>query len=128
MVRILVFIILAASSISSAAAQTQIDIGVKGGLNVANLITKPLDGETYDPRVSYHAGAFILFKRAKFGIQPEFIFSQQGSKFSRQNATFYNQGVMYSGAPLHLDLNYTYINIPVMFKFYHNNGFNLQLG
>jgi hypothetical protein len=63
--------------------------------------------------VGFHGGAFTLFKFAMFGIQPELLYSQQGSKFS---------DVQFD------ELKTSYVTIPVMAKFYLFPGFNIQAG
>ena len=94
-------------------AQTQVAIGLKGGLNFANLDVSSATN-TYNNRTGYHAGAFVLFKFAKIGIQPEIVFSQQGSTV-KINTTDY-------------DANFSYVNIPIMLKLYTVAGINLQVG
>jgi hypothetical protein len=95
-------------------SQAQFAIGIKAGPNFANINTDASAGENYKSRTGFHGGAFALIKLSKFGIQPELIFSQQGStvKFDNQD----------------LDANYSYINIPVMLKLYLVAGLNLQVG
>jgi hypothetical protein len=84
-------------------AQAQLSIGVKAGPNFANLNVHDANA-TYQSRTGWHGGAFVLIKLAKVGIQPEVLFSQQGStiKFNQQN----------------LKANYSYINVPIIVKLY----------
>ncbi|MEM1405557.1 MAG: porin family protein [Bacteroidota bacterium] len=91
-------------------AQAGFRLGLKGGLNFANLDT---DIDT-DSRTGFHAGAFATIKLTKFAIQPEIIFSQQGSEIDINGSD--------------LESNFSYINIPVMLKLYLIGGLNLQLG
>lgn len=95
-------------------AQVQVAVGIKGGPNFANINTESSVGENYKSRTGFHAGAFTLFKFTKVGIQPELLFSQQGStvQFNSQD----------------LERNYSYINIPIMLKLYTVAGINLQAG
>jgi hypothetical protein len=95
-------------------AQASFAIGLKGGPNFANINTSDAAG-TYKSRTGFHVGAFTLIKLTKIGIQPELIFSQQGSKFK------------YSGSP-DLESNFSYINIPVIIKLYTIAGINIQAG
>jgi len=97
-----------------ASAQAQFAVGIKGGLNFAKLDVSGSFSDNYKGRTGYHAGAFALVKVGMIGIQPEVIFSRQGStlKVNSQN----------------LDQNYDYINIPVIAKFYLPLGLNLQAG
>lgn len=106
---IVVFTLFAVESFS----QAKFALGIKGGPNFANLdVSQP--GATYKSRTGWHGGAFVLMKVGKIGIQPEILFSQQGSKvkFDTQN----------------LNSNFNYINIPVMLKLYTVAGINLQVG
>lgn len=95
-------------------AQVQVALGLKAGPNFASIDTKASAGQNYKSRTGFHAGAFALFKITKFAIQPEILFSQQGSKI-----TFQGQD---------LEQNYSYINIPIMLKLYLIGGLNLQAG
>src|SRR6478609_7402764 len=80
--------------------QAQVAIGLKGGLNFSKLdISQGVSN--VDNRTGYHAGAFVLVKLAMIGIQPEVLFSKQGSSY-KVNTTNY-------------EANYDYINVPVMF-------------
>jgi len=99
---------------SGAFAQGEFAIGIKGGLNFANINTSSAQA-TYDSRTGYNAGAFLLLKFGKIGIQPEVLFSSQGSK------VHYN----FSNS---VDQNFSYVNIPVIVKLYTVAGINLQIG
>jgi hypothetical protein len=95
-------------------AQAEFALGIKAGPNFASLNNESTFGENYKSRTGFHAGAFALIKLTKIGIQPELIFSQQGSKVE-----FNNQD---------LESNYSYLNIPIMVKLYLVAGLNLQVG
>jgi Outer membrane protein beta-barrel domain len=95
-------------------AQVQFSLGIKGGVNFANLDVNSSVSDNYKNRTGFHGGAFALFKLTAFAIQPEVIFSQQGStvKFQSQD----------------INANFSYLNVPVIAKFYLPLGLNLQLG
>lgn len=97
--------------ITSAAAwaQASVALGVKGGLNFANINTNSV-GAAYSSRTGYHAGAFVNIKLTKIAIQPEVIYSVQGADAATGN---YELG---------------YINVPILLKFYLIGGLNLQAG
>ncbi len=97
----------------SAFSQAQVAIGIKGGLNFANLDVSSV-GAAYSSRTGYHGGAFVLVKLGKIGIQPEILFSKQGSSVSINGVD--------------LKSSYDYVNIPVIFKLYTVAGINLQVG
>lgn len=90
-----------------------VKFGVKGGLNFANLTG---DAEDNSMRVSFHVGGLAEIKLTnKFAIQPELLFSSQGAKFDTNTS----EKLVY-------DLSY--INIPVMAKFYATPQFYLEAG
>jgi hypothetical protein len=55
-----------------------------------------------------------LIKLTKIGIQPEILFSKQGSQFTFDNTNY--------------EANFDYINVPIMLKLYLAAGLNVQLG
>jgi hypothetical protein len=114
MKKIIITLFLAGASLYSF-AQTQFAVGLKAGPNFAKIDTDAGAQANYESRTGWHAGAFLLVKGEKFGFQPEIIFSQQGSKFQ------------YSGSP-DLEANFSYVNIPLIFKLYTIGGINLQVG
>jgi hypothetical protein len=96
-------------------AQAEFAVGIKGGPNFCSIDTKSTAGENYKNRTGFHAGAFALIKMTKIGIQPEILFSQQGSTLK------------YSGSP-DLQTNFSYINVPIIIKLYTVAGINIQAG
>lgn len=98
---------------TGAFAQAQFSVGLKGGLNFANLDVTSVKN-TYDNRTGYHVGAFALIKFANIGVQPEVIFSQQGSEIKVTGGT--------------VKSNFSYMNIPIMIKLYTVAGLNIQAG
>ena len=100
-------------SINLSFAQPEFHLGVKGGLNIANVRT---DIDT-DGKAGFHAGAFATFKFGKIGLQPELVFSQQGFAFDSQ-----------STLDIETDFNISYINVPIVLKVYLVKGINLQVG
>jgi len=99
---------------TAANAQVEFALGLKAGPNFAKINTDATAGENYKSRTGFHGGAFALFKFTKVGIQPELIFSQQGSTVEFDDENY--------------EANYSYFNIPVMLKLYLAAGLNLQLG
>ncbi|MBL7865114.1 MAG: PorT family protein [Cyclobacteriaceae bacterium] len=93
----------------AAFAQASVSIGLKGGLNFANVNTTSVSA-AYNSRTGYHAGAFVNVKLTKLAIQPEVIYSVQGGDAAAGN------------------LEFGYINIPILLKFYLVGGLNLQAG
>jgi len=87
--------------------------GVKAGVNFSSIST---DISNYEPSSTsdFHAGVFAEFKLPKISIQPELLYSRQGAKIS-------------SDAPFS-KLNYNYLNVPIIVKYYLIDGLNLQVG
>lgn len=94
-------------SIDSKAQTTQ--FGIKGGLNIANLIGDVNDN--VKGRTSFHGGIVAEFSISDmFSIQPELLYSSQGYTFGNVTGTS------------------DYINIPVMGKFYPIEGLSIEMG
>ncbi len=90
--------------------------GVKGGLNISNLGG---DVEDNSAILGFHVGGFAEIKLSeKFAIQPELLFSTQGSKIE-------DSGEDYSAED---KLNLSYINLPIMAKFFVAPKFSLEAG
>lgn len=99
---------------NKANAQAQFALGIKAGPNFSNIDINSSIGANYKNRTGFHGGAFALIKLTKIGIQPELLFSQQGSivKFNSGDG----------------EANFDYINIPIILKLYTVAGINLQVG
>lgn len=98
----------------AAFSQAQFALGIKGGPNFANLDVNSSVSSNYENRTGFHAGAFALIKLTKIGIQPEILFSRQGSNFQFNSND--------------AEANFDYINIPIILKLYTVAGINLQAG
>ncbi len=105
-------ILLLLSSVIATQAQVQVALGLKAGVNLSKLDGGDADASSI---TGFNGGAFALFKLAKIGIQPEFLFSQQGSTID--DVSLGKQ-----------DLKMSYITIPVMVKLYLVAGLNIQAG
>lgn len=93
--------------------QAQFAFGLKGGLNLSKLDINQ-GASNIDNRTGFHGGAFALIKITKIGIQPEVLFSKQGSNFTADTKNY--------------EANFDYINVPIMLKLYLAAGLNLQVG
>ncbi len=98
----------------SALAQVQFAVGIKAGPNFATINTDASAQENYKNRTGFHGGAFVLIKATKIGIQPEVIFSQQGSTVKINTQEY--------------ESNFSYVNIPIIVKLYTVAGINIQAG
>jgi len=118
-------VIIAALTITSLNAQT---FGVKAGANLSNY---SYNGGDYDDELNdaqkslfgFHIGGFAEFEISdQFAFQPELLFTMQGTKFEESGEEY---GVSYSSE---YTSKQSYINIPLMAKYYVAEGFNIQAG
>lgn len=99
--------------VTTAVNAQDINIGVKGGLNVYNINND--NNSEYDSKLGFHAGLIgHIHLTRQFAVQPELVYSVQGAKYT-------NGGV-------EAKLNLGYINIPVLLQYMFDNGFRLQAG
>lgn len=85
-------------------------LGLKGGLNIATMGGDLTDIES---RAGFHVGVYAGAKMSKFGVDGEILFSTQGTQ-DDTNSDF--------------KLNYDYILIPIVGKFYIVKGLNIYAG
>ena len=72
----------------------QFNLGIKGGVNFANLSI-----DDADSRTGYHFGAFAHVPISEnIGIQPEVLFSSQGASITDT------------------DVNLNYVNVPILLR------------
>ncbi len=119
MKKLLLTAAIAAFGFSNINAQN-ISFGAKAGVNLANLTG---DIENNDMLVGFHVGgvAEYMFDE-KMGLQAEVLYSSQGTKLSYSETdsfgTYEEEG----------KIKLSYINIPVLFKYYVTNGLSLEAG
>ncbi|MFZ6012078.1 MAG: porin family protein [Bacteroidota bacterium] len=108
------FICFSLSIIFTSAFSQETGFGIKGGLNLTTLNVDDPEA-SYDSRTGFHAGLFLRGKFGKVGIQPEFLLFTQNNDI---------QSTLFGTA----QESFTYLSVPVMFKFYPIAGLNLQAG
>ncbi|WP_264534891.1 porin family protein [Flavobacterium sp. N1736] len=95
--------------------------GLKGGLNISNF-SGDTEGIDFKSRIGFNIGAFVEIKLSdKFAIQPEVLYSTQG-------ATADDFADFETGITGDVAFKLNYINIPVMFKYYVAEKFNIEAG
>ncbi len=91
----------------------QTTFGLKGGLNIANVIGE--DTEDLDSKTAFHVGATAEFKLSEnFSLQTELLYSMQGAKYSEEG--------------LKSDIKLNYLNLPIIAKYYVSESFSLEAG
>jgi hypothetical protein len=110
MKKVLVFLLLCIGTSTMNAQMVQ--FGLKGGANFSNLEGDGIKGSNY---TSFHFGAIVEAKLFEnFAIQPELLYSSQGTKVDAEGLK---------------DINYSYVTVPVLAKFYlTENGLSLEAG
>lgn len=95
-------------------AQTHVELGLKGGLNVATLSTES-SNSNIDPRISVNLGGLAhIHITEEFAVQPELLFSGQGAKQTISNVEH--------------KTNLNYLQIPVLLQYMIGTGFRLETG
>jgi len=95
-------------------------LGVKGGVNFANLIGNDLDDQR--SRTSFHVGVVGELPVADiFSLQAEVLYSGQGVK-----AKVPAGGIL--GGSDDVEYQLDYINVPVLAKFYITKGLSVEAG
>jgi len=90
-----------------------VNIGIKGGLNIYNIQNN--NGVKYDNQLGFNLGLIGHVHLTKqLALQPELIYSLQGAKY------------MNSGVETNIKLGY--INVPILLQYMFDNGFRLQAG
>lgn len=88
--------------------------GVKGGLNISNFTGYQEDVKSL---AGFHIGGFAEIKAGKkFAIQPEFLFSTQGTTIEGYNGDS------------NTSVKVNYLNIPILAKYYITDAFSVEAG
>ena len=115
MKKILLFIAVVGLTFATAQSQ-EIRLGAKAGLNVATLGGSSTGLGSLGARTSFHLGALAEIPlMGKFALQPEILYSSEGSDWS----------FGYSGSS---DIKLDYIRVPVLAKYYIIEGLSAELG
>ncbi|MBS7232213.1 PorT family protein [Flavobacterium psychroterrae] len=108
-------------SVTITAQNQKVKIGLKAGLNISNLAIDESELNS-SGKTGFTAGIMVEIPIVKnFSLQPEVLYSQQGTKSS-----FFDPDVTNSNYKSTIDLNY--LNIPVMLKYYVLKGLSVQAG
>ncbi|MCG2418887.1 PorT family protein [Aequorivita sp. F47161] len=93
--------------IGTTAFSQELDLGIKAGANFANIS----DVNDLSSKTGFQAGVFAGIKFTdKVGIQADLLYSQQGAEFDAG------------------EFDLTYVNVPVVLKYYLVKGLNIQAG
>lgn len=116
MKKLLLCTVLAVFAFTTSNAQGEMRVGVKAGLNVASIGGDSFGVGSLGSRVAFHVGGLVEIPfNDKISLQPEVLYSSQGSKFSLSG---------FSDADIKLD----YINVPILGKYHIIKGLSAELG
>lgn len=103
------------------AQEDDIRFGAKGGLNISNFAGD--DADDFKSKVGFHFGAIVEIPVSDvFAVQPELIFSTQGSQFTLEDFDGFESFTFDTTFKL------SYLNLPIMAKYYVAEGLSLQVG
>ena len=104
-----VFLITLNSFGQSSKKDEGIKLGFKGGLNISNFLSSDIEDQSY--RTSFHVGFLSeIMLSEKVSFQPELLFSSQGNVGPQTKQ------------------KYSYINMPLMMRYYFLNNLSLDAG
>jgi len=88
--------------------------GIKAGVNISNFTGGDFNTVEHKALVGFHGGGLLRFKFNNFVLQPEVVFSSQGSRL--KDSSF--------------EANYkiSYVNIPVLLQYETGGGFYVEAG
>lgn len=111
----LTYLIAFAAILISSNLQAQFEltrVGLKAGGQITNFNGDDAEKFKLDAKVGISAGFFASFKKDDLGFQPELLVSHKGANFEVTNNNF----------------RLWYIEIPLVFKYYVHEKFNIQVG
>jgi len=118
-------LILFLSTLTTFAQETQ--YGLKAGANYSNHTGDTFIFE-YDAKVGFYAGGFVNIPiNQNFKIQPELLFSLQGTKYTSGLEMNSSQGDPISGDFVSRVNEFTLV-LPVMAQYYITNSFYMEAG
>lgn len=107
-----------------------VEFGLKAGLNYSSLIIdKNLPAET-NSKIGFHLGGFLsLGLTDKLRLKPEILFSKQNAEIEySSNINTGDPNDPSFGKKIKAEIKESLILIPIMFDYYLNESFDLELG
>ena len=116
---LLVCVLIAQASIA------QINLGIKGGVNITKVQGKSFRDEF---KYGYHVGGVAeigLGKKKKLSIHPEVVFNQYQTRVDSSFKNIYQNAADFSN---YRDVKLNYLSIPIVLSYKLGNVFSLQAG
>jgi hypothetical protein len=130
---ILIILILLVS-ISVNAQTTEINFGLKSGINMSKYTPDVYVGNSriveYQGKIGFYIGGYSNIKISeKFRIQPELLFSNQGTKRVFEDISVSDSnGIPIGVSDIEETINESVISLPIILQYFINNKFNLEGG
>ncbi len=119
------FLVAAVAVFGMSQSDAQVNFGIKAGPQLTNLVGN--DDVDASSKFGFHAGAYANIRISEqFAFQPELLYSMQGAEAERtETETILGQTIT-----THMEekVNLSYINIPLMMKWYAYDGLNFEFG
>jgi opacity protein-like surface antigen len=108
-----VFMLAAAALMTTGAMAQGWEYGVKAGVDFSKV--SKISGGKAKALTGFYGGVFAEYHLNDFfGIQPELVYSAQGTQFNAESGKF--------------EIRQNYINVPILAKFYVLNGLSVEVG
>lgn len=114
------FLIAALAVLGMSQTDAQVKFGIKAGPQLSNLVGGDADAES---KFGINAGGYANIRISEaFAFQPEVLYSMQGAKQE------YSQDFGLGTYRVEDKVKLSYINIPLMMKWYAYDGLNFEFG
>jgi hypothetical protein len=130
---ILIILILLVS-ISVNAQTSKMKFGIKSGINLSKYTPEMYVGNSrladYQGKIGFYIGGYSNIKISeKFKIQPELLFSNQGTKRVFEDiSVFDSNGTLVGVSDIEETINESVISLPIILQYFINDKFNLEGG
>jgi len=121
-------------SISVNAQTSKMKFGIKSGINISKYTPEMYVGNSrlanYQGKIGFYLGGYTNIEISnKFKIQPELLFSSQGTKriFEDISLTDSN-GILLGVSDIEETINESVISLPIILQYFINEKFNLESG
>lgn len=115
------FLVAAVAVLGMSQTDAQVKFGIKAGPQLTNLVgNDDFDGES---KIGFNVGGYANIRISEqFAFQPEVLYSMQGSKME------YTEDLGIATYEVEDKMKLSYINIPLMVKWYAYDGLNFEFG
>ena len=134
MKKIILFITILSISFSINAQNSKISFGAKTGINLSkytpDLYFENIKLADYQSKTGFYIGGFTNIKISdKFRIQPELLFSIQGTKILSEGIPMFNSdGSLTKIGSFEIKLSESTIYVPIILQYFISNKINLEGG